>query len=71
MGVFLCKQYIDSSVPDTLLEAARIDGAGPMRIYWQIIMPIIKPALDDAATLRLPGHLGHFAVERNHLQRGA
>ena len=44
MGVFLCKQYIDSSVPDTLLEAARIDGAGPMRIYWQIIMPIIKPA---------------------------
>lgn len=44
MGVFLCKQYIDGSVPDTLLEAARIDGAGPMRIYWQIVMPIIKPA---------------------------
>lgn len=44
MGVFLCKQYIDSSVPDTLLEAARIDGAGPLRIYWRIVMPVIKPA---------------------------
>ena len=44
MGVFLCKQYIDGTIPDALLEAARIDGAGPMRIYWRIVMPIIKPA---------------------------
>ena len=44
-GVFLMKQFIDSSVPDTLLEAARIDGAGPMRIYWSIVMPNIKPAV--------------------------
>jgi ABC-type glycerol-3-phosphate transport system permease component len=44
MGVFLMKQYIDSSVPDTLLEAARIDGANIFKIYWSIIMPITKPA---------------------------
>lgn len=44
MGAFLLKQYIDSGIPDTLLEAARIDGAGAWRIYWKIIMPIIKPA---------------------------
>lgn len=44
-GVFLMKQFIDASVPDTLLEAARIDGAGPMRIYWSIVMPNIKPAV--------------------------
>lgn len=44
MGVFLCKQYMDSAVPQSLLEAARIDGAGPMRIWWQVVMPIIKPA---------------------------
>lgn len=43
-GVFLIKQYVDSSVPDSLLEAARIDGAGMFQIYWRIIMPIIKPA---------------------------
>lgn len=43
-GVFLIKQYMDSSVPDSLLEAARIDGAGPLNIYFKIVMPIIKPA---------------------------
>lgn len=43
-GVFLIKQYLDSSVPDSLLEAARIDGAGVFRMYRSIVMPIIKPA---------------------------
>lgn len=44
MGVFLMKQYMDSSVPDALLEAARIDGASTFRSYWSIVMPIVKPA---------------------------
>ncbi len=44
LGVFLIKQYIDDSIPDTLLEAAKIDGAGYFRTYWHIVMPIIKPA---------------------------
>ena len=44
MGCFLMKQYIDSAVPDALLEAARIDGAGIMRIFIQIVMPLVKPA---------------------------
>ena len=44
MGVFLMKQYIDSGIPDALLEAARIDGAGSFRILWQIVMPLIRPA---------------------------
>ena len=43
MGVFLMKQYMDGSVPDSLLEAARIDGAGYPRIFWQIVMPMVKP----------------------------
>ena len=44
MGCFLMKQFIDVSIPDTLMEAARIDGAGMARIHWQIVMPIAKPA---------------------------
>lgn len=44
MGVFLMKQYMDSSIPDSLMEAARIDGAGLARIYTSIIMPLSKPA---------------------------
>lgn len=44
MGCFLMKQFIDVGVPNALLEAARIDGASVFRIYWQIIMPMVKPA---------------------------
>lgn len=44
MGCFLMKQYIDVSIPDSLLEAACIDGAKPMQIFIRIVMPIIKPA---------------------------
>ena len=44
LGVFLMKQYIEGYVPDALLEAASIDGASYYRIFWQIVMPVIKPA---------------------------
>lgn len=43
-GVFLMKQYMDGSVPEALLEAARIDGAGYPLIFWKIVMPMVKPA---------------------------
>jgi ABC-type glycerol-3-phosphate transport system permease component len=45
MGVFLMKQYMEGAIPVALLEAARIDGAGPFRIFWQIVLPIVKPCL--------------------------
>lgn len=44
MGVFLIKQYMDGSVPDALIEAAHIDGANDLQIFWRIVMPISKPA---------------------------
>jgi len=43
-GVFLLRQYM-LTIPDELLEAARIDGSSEWRIYWQIILPLAKPAL--------------------------
>jgi ABC-type glycerol-3-phosphate transport system permease component len=43
MGFFLLKQFIDT-IPDTLLEAAKIDGAQEGRIFLLIILPMIKPA---------------------------
>ncbi len=44
LGLYLMKQFIDSSVSDEMIEAARIDGASELRIYWQIVMPLVKPA---------------------------
>lgn len=43
MGVFLMKQYMEESVPNELLEAARIDGATVPQMFFRIVLPIIKP----------------------------
>ena len=43
MGFFLLKQFMDT-VPMTLIEAAKIDGAKEIIIFWRIVMPTIKPA---------------------------
>jgi ABC-type glycerol-3-phosphate transport system permease component len=43
MGFFLLKQFIDT-IPDTLLDAANIDGAKEFRVFMWIVMPLIKPA---------------------------
>lgn len=59
MGVFLMKQYIDASVPDTILEAAKIDGSGQIRIFWQIIVPMVKPCI---MTLTLFGFQGIWST---------
>ncbi|MCY3866658.1 MAG: ABC transporter permease subunit [Chloroflexi bacterium] len=43
-GVFLLRQYM-LTIPDELLDSARIDGATEWRIYWQVILPLAAPAL--------------------------
>lgn len=43
-GVFLIRQFM-SSVPDELLEAAKIDGASDLRAFWSIVVPLIRPVL--------------------------
>jgi len=44
MGLYLMKQFMDTSVPTTVLESARLDGASEIRVFWQIAMPMVKPA---------------------------
>src|SRR5919201_752525 len=44
-GIFLLRQYMKSAIPDELIDAARIDGAGHFRIYWRVGLPLCKPAL--------------------------
>lgn len=47
-GIFWMRQYC-RSIPDELLDAARVDGAGEFTIYWRIVLPAIQPALASLA----------------------
>ncbi len=47
-GIFLCRQYFQT-IPREIDEAARIDGAGLWRVYWQLILPLARPALVTVA----------------------
>jgi len=47
-GIFLCRQYC-VSIPDGLIEAARIDGYNEFGIYWRVILPLLTPALATLA----------------------
>ncbi len=44
-GVYLCRIYAAAAVPDALLEAARIDGAGELRIFTRLVLRLMTPAL--------------------------
>jgi multiple sugar transport system permease protein len=44
-GIFLMRQFISSSVPKELIEAARMDGCGEIGIYARIVLPLLKPAM--------------------------
>ena len=44
LGLYLMRQFMDSSVPEAVLESARLDGAKEVSIYWKIVMPMVKPA---------------------------
>ena len=43
IGLYLMKQFM-CNLPNALLESARIDGASELRIFWQIVMPLVRPA---------------------------
>lgn len=43
MGLYLMKQFMEQMIPDSVLEAARIDGSGEFRTFWSIVMPMVKP----------------------------
>ncbi|MGP4007492.1 carbohydrate ABC transporter permease [Streptomyces sp. 4N124] len=48
-GIFMMQQYIVQSVPDSVLEAARIDGASEFGIFRRVVLPLLRPALGALA----------------------
>ena len=50
IGIFMMRQFI-TSVPDELIQAARSDGAGEFRIFWQIVVPLVWPGIATLAII--------------------
>jgi len=51
-GIFVLRQFF-ASLPNELFDAARIDGAGPVRIFWSIALPLIRPGVSALAILTI------------------
>jgi multiple sugar transport system permease protein len=58
-GVFLMRQYL-LSIPDELIEAARVDGAGELRIFARVVMPLCGPALATLTILTFLASWNNF-----------
>jgi multiple sugar transport system permease protein len=58
-GVFIMKQFFES-IPVSVEEAARIDGAGPFRIYWFVVLPMARPALITLTILAFQASWNEF-----------
>lgn len=60
LGIFLMRQYISKSVPDELIEAAKLDGCSNFRIYRSIIVPITLPAFATLGIIVFTAVWGEF-----------
>jgi multiple sugar transport system permease protein len=65
--IFLLRQFI-RGIPIDLDEAAKVDGAGPLRIFWRIILPELRPALAAVAVLTFIGKWNDFLGPLIYLQ---
>ncbi|GKQ39023.1 sugar ABC transporter permease [Streptomyces sp. A012304] len=58
-GVFLMRQFI-STLPDELIDAARVDGCRELAIFWKVILPLTKPALATLGIITFLGSWNNF-----------
>lgn len=58
-AVFWMRQYM-TTVPDEMIEAARIDGCGPFASYWRVVVPVVLPGMAALAIFSFMGHWNAF-----------
>ena len=66
-GVFIMKNFFES-IPRSVEEAARLDGAGTFRTFWSVVLPMARPAVITITILSFQGswnELSHFVVSRS------
>ena len=59
-GVYLMRVYTAEAVPDELLDAARVDGAGELRTFFQVALPLLRPALVTVLLLSIVGTWNNY-----------
>ena len=67
-GIFLCRQFIED-IPDSLCEAARIDGARDFYIYFRIIIPLVRPAIGALAIFTFLQYWNEYMLPLLYLNR--
>jgi multiple sugar transport system permease protein len=60
LGIFMMRQYITSAVPKELIEAARCDGCSEFRIYWNVVLPLLGPAMGTLGLVVFIGSWNNF-----------
>ncbi len=58
-GIFLVRQYAQN-IPDAMLDAARLDGAGEFRLFWSVVLPMLRPILATLALFTFMGTWNDF-----------
>ena len=59
LGIFLARQFL-LAIPDELLDAARIDGAGQLRVFWSIVLPLCRPLIAVMVLIAFMGQWNDF-----------
>jgi cellobiose transport system permease protein len=67
-GIFWMRQYAITSIPDTVLEAAEIDGAGTLRTFWTVGLPMMRPGLAGLAIYLFMMGWNQFLLPLTYLQ---
>jgi ABC-type glycerol-3-phosphate transport system permease component len=68
VSVFLMRQFVDQGVPNELLEAAKVDGAREITVFYKIVIPLIMPAVATVAILTFQAAWGDVGTSRLFMQ---
>lgn len=60
LGVYLMRVYAQDAVPDEMLDAARVDGAGELRLFGQVALPLLRPAIVTVLLLTIVATWNNF-----------
>lgn len=68
IGVYLIRVYTQDAVPDETIDAARVDGAGELRVFFQVVLPLLRPAVITVLLLCIVATWNNFFLPLAMLQ---